>query len=98
MFTYLCINDFVYFARAALKVLSSVLLCLPMASEVDVGGMAVEVESSHQYSINVLLLCQTAAEGQSDEMVSDMEVHMKQRCVIEFLFVKKKWDSFISAC
>ena len=26
-----------------------------------------------------------AAEGQSDRMVSDMEVRMKQRCVIEFL-------------
>jgi len=25
------------------------------------------------------------AEGQSDKMVSDMEVRMKQRCVIEFL-------------
>ena len=26
-----------------------------------------------------------AAEGQSDRLVSDMEVHMKQRCVTEFL-------------
>jgi len=26
-----------------------------------------------------------AAEGQSDKRVSDMEMHMKQRCVIEFL-------------
>ena len=26
-----------------------------------------------------------AAEGQSDRMASDMEVHMKQRCVTEFL-------------
>ena len=25
-----------------------------------------------------------AAEGQSDQMISDMEVHMKQRCKIEF--------------
>ena len=25
-----------------------------------------------------------AAEGQSDKMVSDMEVHMKHRCVTEF--------------
>jgi len=27
-----------------------------------------------------------AAEGQSDKMVSDMEVYMKQRCVIECFF------------
>ena len=30
-----------------------------------------------------------AAEGQSDKMVSDMEVHMKQRCVTEFLHAEK---------
>ena len=29
------------------------------------------------------------AEGQSDKMASDMEVCMKQRCVIEFLHVEK---------
>jgi len=29
------------------------------------------------------------AEGQSDKMTSDMEVHMKQRCVIEFLYAEK---------
>ena len=32
---------------------------------------------------------QIAAEGQSDKMVSDMEVHMKQRCATEFLHVEK---------
>jgi len=30
-----------------------------------------------------------AAEGQSDRMVSDMEVHMKQKCAIEFLHVEE---------
>jgi len=29
------------------------------------------------------------AEGQSDKMASDMEVHMKQRFVIEFLHAEK---------
>jgi len=29
------------------------------------------------------------AEGQSDKMTSDMEVHIKQRCVIEFLYAEK---------
>ena len=32
---------------------------------------------------------QMAAEGQSDSIVSDMEVQMKQRCVTEFLRVEK---------
>jgi len=32
---------------------------------------------------------QTVAEGQSDKMVSDMEMCMKQRCVNEFLLVEK---------
>jgi len=31
-----------------------------------------------------------AAEGQSDKMVSDMEVQMKQSYVIEFLHAEKK--------
>ena len=30
-----------------------------------------------------------AAEGQSDRIVSDMEVYMKQRCVIKFLHAEK---------
>ena len=30
-----------------------------------------------------------AAEGQSDRMMSDIEVRLKQRCVIEFLHVEK---------
>ena len=41
--------------RAALKVMPSVLLCQPMMSEADVGGMAVEVELSHQHPI--MLYC-----------------------------------------
>ena len=32
---------------------------------------------------------QMAAEGQSDRMVSDMEVGVMQRCVIEFLHAEK---------
>ena len=55
-------------------------------SEVDVGGMAVEAEPSHQYSINVK---QIAGEEQSDKMASDMEELMKQKCVSEFLHTEK---------
>lgn len=39
--------------RAALKAMPPILLCRSMMSEVDGGGMAVEVKSSHQYSITV---------------------------------------------
>lgn len=38
-------------SKAALKVMPSVLSCQPLTSEVDVGGMVEEVESSHQYSV-----------------------------------------------
>ena len=39
-----------------------------------------------------------AAEGQSDKRVSDMEMHMKQRCVIEFLPEEKMAHSDIHRC
>ena len=38
-------------ARAALKVMPPILLCWPMMLEASVGGMAVGVEPSHQYSV-----------------------------------------------
>ena len=37
--------------KVALKVMPPSLLCWPSTSDVDVGGIAVEVEPSHQYSI-----------------------------------------------
>ena len=40
-----------------LKVMLLVLFCWPMMSKVDVGDTAVEVELSHQYFINIFLLC-----------------------------------------
>ena len=59
MFCYLCVNDTVYFTRTALKVMLPVLLCWPMMLEATVGGMAVESEPSHQYSIT----CGHATDG-----------------------------------
>ena len=50
--------------------------------------MAVEVELSHSYLLT-FGCCVTAAERQSGRMASDMEAHMKQRCVTEFLHVEK---------
>jgi len=41
-----------------------------------------------------------AAEGQSDRMESDMEVRMKQRCVVEFFYAEKNnvhWHSLTLA-
>ena len=35
--------------------------------------------------LHFIAVLQMAAEGQSDRTASDKEVHMKQRCVIEFL-------------
>ena len=64
----------------------SILLCWPVMSEADVGGMAVEIEPSSQYSV---ALVQIKAEGQSDRMASDMEVKMKEKCNIEFLQAEK---------
>ena len=45
------INYIIYFMKAAPKVMPPVLLCWCTTSEVDVGGMAVEIESSHQHSM-----------------------------------------------
>ena len=39
-----------------------------------------------------------AAEGQPEKMVSDMKVHMKQRCVIELLHVEKMAPIGIHCC
>ena len=75
--------------RAALKVICPILSCCPTASEADVGVMIVEVEPSHQYSLIFCCCATDGSRGQSDKMASDMEVHMKQRCVIEFLHVEK---------
>ena len=39
--------------------------------------------------LNFVAVRKMTIEGQSDKMASDMEVRMKQRCVIEFLHVEK---------
>lgn len=65
--------------RDALKIMYCFLLCWPI---IGADGTVVEAELSHH-----------TAEGQSDKMVSDMGVYMKQRCAIEFLHVEKKMVS-----
>jgi len=54
-------------------------------SEADVGGMAVEVEPSCQCCLSFVSVQQMATVRQSDKAASNMEVQMKQKCVIEFL-------------
>ena len=55
MFCYLYLNNIACCARAALKVVPPVLLCWPTTPEADVGGLSVEAEHSHHYSM--LLPC-----------------------------------------
>lgn len=61
-----------------------VLLCQPTTSWVGVGGMAVESEPFHQYYATCCCHARDGSTGQSDRMVSHVEVWMKQRCLIEF--------------
>ena len=47
-------------------------------------------------SLHLFAVRQMAAKGQSDRMLSVMEVHMKQRCSTEFLHAEKNvthWHS-----
>jgi len=41
-------------------------------------------------SLHVVAMQQMAAEGQSDKMAFDMDVHVKERCGIDFLHAEKK--------
>jgi hypothetical protein len=63
----------------------SILLCWPITSEADVGGIVVKVESSRQCTVSLVVVRQVAAAEQSIKIASDIEVLTKQRCVIEFL-------------
>ena len=68
--------------KAALRVMPPVLLCWPILLEMDVGGTAVEVEPSCQYSIAFFYHATWQKRRQSDKMVSDIVVRMKQKIVI----------------
>ena len=46
----------------------------------------------------MLLSCDRWQQRQSDRMVSDMEVHLKQRCVTEFLHAEKMVPAAIHGC
>lgn len=83
---FLCVHEhiiYIYFIHmiVAPKVILPILSCWHTTLEVDVCDITVEVE--------FLALLQIAAEWQSGKMSSDMEVVMKQRCVIEFFYKEK---------
>ena len=48
--------------------------------------------------LHVVTMQQMAAEGQSETMASDMEVQLKQRCVMEFLPEEKIAPTNIHLC
>ena len=66
------------------KVMPPILFGWFMTSEANVGGMAVEVEPSHQYPITCCCRVTDGSRG-----ASDMEVYMKQKCVIELLHTER---------
>ena len=75
--------------RAAPKVMLPILLSQPTTSEVDVGGMAVEVEPSHQY---VMTFCCCATDGSRGAIWPNGVLHgiaSEVKCIIEFLHVEK---------
>ena len=80
-------------ARAALKVIPPILLCWPTTSEADVGGMAIEVEPSHQYCY-ILLPC-----DRWQQKGSLTEWHLTWKCVRIPLW-GNKWHplTFIDTC
>ena len=98
--------------RAAPKVIHSVLLCWPMTLKVDVGGMAVEVESSHEYSLT--FCCHVADGSRGAAWLKDVltwkcvwsqgmkffHAEKMAKCGTEFLHVEKSgthWHSSVLA-
>lgn len=61
-----------------------------------VGGIAVEVPTDSP--LHFVAVWQMSAEGQSHKMAFDMEVSMKQKCVIEYLHVEKMAPTDIHWC
>ena len=67
---------------------------------VDVGSILVEDEPSCQYSITFFCCAKDGRRGQSEKIASDIEMSVKQRCVIGFLYLEKNcthWHSLMLA-
>jgi len=83
--------------EAAPEVVPPILLCWPMTSKTDVGGMAVEVAPSHHIPLRVVAAQQMAVETRSDKMASDTEVCVNQRDATEFPHEEKTTHSLTLA-
>lgn len=68
------IFDYLTSMRAAPKLIPPILLYWSMMSGVNVGSMAVEVQTSCQYSIAIFCHVTDGSRGASDKMTSDMEL------------------------
>jgi hypothetical protein len=79
--------------------MAPVLLCWPTTLDSDADGMTVEVVRSCQLFVSFVAVLQITAEKPSGKMAPDIEVLMKQRCVIEILHAEKKMSplTFIDA-
>ena len=90
-----------YFMRVALKTVPPILLCWSITSEADVGGVAVEAEPSHQYS--VICCCHLTDGSRGVDLQNGIwffHLHMKQRGAIELFHTEKMapTDTTINSC
>lgn len=63
-----CVCVYIYicmYTRTALKVMPSILLWWPTVSEVDVGGVAGEAETSQQFSV-IFCCCETDGSSEAE--------------------------------
>jgi len=74
-----------------------ILWCWSTTSKVNV-GMSVELNLPANIQICFVAVWQMVVDGQSDRMVSAMEVCMKQRCVTEFLHVENIGPTDVHWC
>ena len=77
---------------------ASFLFCWPMRSKAMLVTWQERLKLPTSIPLYFIARWQMAAEEQSDKIVSDMEVHMKQRCVIEFLQMEKNSSTDIHQC
>jgi len=66
-----------------------ILLCWPITWEADIGGKEVEGEPSHQYSITLYCYVTDGSRGAVWQNGLNMEAHMKQSCVTEYLHAEE---------
>ena len=71
--------------RDASKAMPYILWCWPTTSKLMLVVWQKRLSFPTNIPLYFVVVWQTAVEGQSDTMASDVEVQMKQKCAIEFL-------------